>query len=310
MTPSPSHLEVLPCDLSPYRGGNTGVDYVHRFESDKPGPHVLVNALTHGNEFCGMVAATYLLDRGVRPLKGTLTVSFANVAAYESFDTSRPFDSRQLVHNLNRIWSTEWLDGPEDSPELKRARELRPVVAAADHILDLHSTSQPVQPFWVYPAFDRNAAAALAIGRPSVHLVMPQGLGSGMPLIQHGRHGSSSATGAALVAECGQHFLQSTSDLAIEVTLDFLAHFGLVERTLLAARAPQQRFLLLQTCMVRSEQFQFVRPLIGFETFQKDELIATDGDTQIRALCDDCTVLMPTRQPIVGREAVYLAQPI
>ena len=27
-----------------------------------PGPHVLVNALTHGNEFCGMAAATHLLE--------------------------------------------------------------------------------------------------------------------------------------------------------------------------------------------------------------------------------------------------------
>jgi predicted deacylase len=309
MTPPATRIEVLPRDLGPYKRGNTGVDYVHRFESGQPGPHVLVNALTHGNEFCGMVAATHLLDRGLRPLIGTLTVSFANVAAYESFDASRPFDSRQLVHNLNRIWSPEWLDGDEQSPELRRARELRPVVAAADHILDLHSTSQPVQPFWVYPQFDRNAAAALAIGRPTVHLVMPHGLGSGTPIIQHGRHGSANNTGAALVAECGQHFLQATSDLAVEVTLDFLAHFGLLAPRR-ANPLPQQRFQLLQTCMVRSEHFQFVRPLLGFETFQQGELIATDDDTEIRALCDDCTILMPTRVPIVGREAVYLSRPI
>jgi len=303
-------LEVLPRDLSPYRKGNTGIDYVHRFDSGRPGPHVLVNALTHGNEFCGMTAATHLLDRSVRPTKGTLTISFANVAAYESFDPARPFESRQLVHNLNRIWSTNWLDGAEDSPELHRARELRPVVAAADHILDLHSTSQAVQPFWVYPAFGRNGSAALAIGRPAVHLVMPQGLGSGTPLIQHGLHGQASHHGVALVAECGQHFLRATSELAIEVALDFIAHFGLIERPLQAAAAPQRRFGLLKTCMVTTSEFRFVRPLVGFETFAEGELIATDGNAEIRALCDDCTVLMPARKPIVGREAVYLAQPL
>ena len=70
--------------LSAYRQGNTGIDYVHRFESGKPGPHVLVNALTHGNEICGMVAATHLLDTGVRPKIGTLTVSFANMEAYNA----------------------------------------------------------------------------------------------------------------------------------------------------------------------------------------------------------------------------------
>ncbi len=306
-TPS---LEVLPRDLSPYRVGNVGIDYVHRFDSGKPGPHVLVNALTHGNEFCGMTAATHLLDTGVRPLIGTLTISFANVAAYDSFDPARPFESRQLVHNLNRIWSPAWLEGSEDSPELQRARELRPVVAAADHILDMHSTSQAVQPFWVYPQFSRNGDAAAAIGRPAVHLVMPQGLGSGTPLIQHGRHGLGDSAGVALVAECGQHFLRATSDLAIEVALDFVAHFGLISRPLAATGAPQRRFGLLQTCMVTTPDFRFVRPLVGFETFANGELIATDGSTEIRALCDDCTVLMPARVPIVGREAVYLARPL
>lgn len=303
-------LEVLPRDLSPYRQGNTGIDYVHRFESGRPGPHVLVNALTHGNEFCGMTAATHLLDTGVRPAIGTLTVSFANVAAYESFDAARPFESRQLVHNLNRIWSDAWLDGTEDSPELQRARQLRPVVAAADHILDIHSTSQAVQPFWVYPQFGRNASTAMAIGRPAVHLVMPQGLGSGTPLIQHGRHGQDDHTGVALVAECGQHFLRSTGELAIEVALDFIARFGLIERQLSASAAPQRRFGLLKTCMITTPEFRFVRPLAGFETFAEGELIATDGDTEIRALCDDCTVLMPARRPIVGREGVYLARPL
>ncbi|MBK6007016.1 succinylglutamate desuccinylase/aspartoacylase family protein [Ramlibacter ginsenosidimutans] len=302
-------LEVLPRDLSAYREGNTGIPYVHRFESGRPGPHVLVNALTHGNEFCGMVAATHLLDHSVRPRIGTLTVSFANVAAYESFNPEQPFDSRQLVHNLNRVWSPQWLEGEEDSPELRRARELRPVVAAADHILDLHSTSNDVEPFWVYPAFARNAEAALAIGRPAVHLVMPDGLGSGVPVIQHGRHGEAdSDAGVAMVAECGQHFRQATSDLAVEVALDFLAHFGLIE-----ARprnvAPQRRYLLLQTYVIRTPGFRFTRPVVGFETFAKGELIATDGDTEVRAP-EDCAILMPARKAIPGREGVYIARPL
>lgn len=304
-------LEVLPRDLSAYRKGNVGVDYVHRFESSVPGPHVLVNALTHGNEFCGMVAACHLLDTGVRPLQGTLTVSFANVAAYETFDPQRPFDSRQIDHNFNRIWSPEWLDGDEDSVELRRARAMRPVVAVADHILDIHSTSQDVVPFWVYPDFARNARVASALPAPGVHLVMPQGLGSGMPVIQHGRHGqASSNAGAALVAECGQHFKQSSADLATAVALDFLGHFGLIDRPVRAASQTPRRFELLQTHVVGHADFRFTRPLVGFETFAQGELIATDGDLAIHAPCDDCTVFMPTREPIVGREGVYLTRPL
>ena len=303
-------IEVMPRDLSRYRAGNTGIDYVHRFESGRPGPHVMVNALTHGNEFCGMVAVCHLLDSGVRPKIGTLTLSFANVAAYETFDPAKPFDSRLITHNLNRIWSTAWLDGDEDSVELRRAREMRPAVAAADHILDIHSTSQDVVPFWVYPSHARNAAVARALARPEVHLVMPAGLGSGTPLIQHGAHGGADAPGAALVVECGQHFRQATSDFAVGVALDFLGHLGLVDRPPATPLRPPRRFELLRTHVIQNESFAFARPVIGFETFAEGELIATDGALEIRAPCDDCTIFMPARTAIVGREGVYLTRPM
>ena len=307
--PDTAPLEVLPRDLSAYRQGNTGIDYVHRFASSKPGPHVLVNALTHGNEICGMVAATHLLDTGVRPKIGTLTVSFANVEAYEAFDIDRPYENRQLVHNLNRIWSPELRDGTGDSPELRRARELRPVLDAADYVLDIHSTRAPVQPFWVYPEFERNAGLAQAVGGPVVHLVMPVGAAPGTGVTAYGRHGEPGIDGGAVVVECGQHFAQSAADLATDVSLRFLAHLGLVDpvpRVPVAAR----RFRLLEVHMVTSDDFAFVRPVLGFETFDQGELIAVQAGREIRSPCDGCTIFMPTRAPVIGREGVYLTVPV
>ena len=308
-----AEFEVLPRDLSAYRAGNTGVEYVHRFVSGQPGPHVLINALTHGNEFCGMVAACHLLDTGVRPLKGTLTVSFSNVEAYQTFDAGNPFESRLLVHNFNRIWSPEWLDGQEDSPELRRARAMRPVVEAADHILDIHSTSQDVVPFWVYQGFERNAQVALAVGRPAVHMVMPGGgMTSGAPLMQFGRQGLADTQGvSAMVVECGQHFKQASADLATDVALGFLTHFGLLDMPPEApTRAPARRLELVHTHVIQTADFATVRPLVGFEVFGKGELIATDGKLEVRAPCDDCTIMMPARIAIVGREGLYLTRPL
>jgi predicted deacylase len=310
--PDTAPLEVLPRDISAYRHGNTGIDYVHRFESGKPGPHVLVNALTHGNEICGMVAATHLLDTGVRPKIGTLTVSFANVEAYEAFDIDRPYENRQLVHNLNRIWSPAMLDGAQQSPELRRARELRPMLDAADCVLDIHSTRAPVQPFWVYPEFERNAGLAQAVGVPLVHLVMPLDGAPGTGVTAYGRHGAAGAEGGAVVVECGQHFSQSAADLATDVTLRFLAHLGLADPLPgpTANHAPARRFRLLEVHMVKTEGFAFARPVLGFETFRKGELIAVDAGQAIRSPCDDCTIFMPTRAPLVGREGVYLTVPL
>jgi hypothetical protein len=138
---------------------------------------------------------------------------------------------------------------------------------------------------------------------------MPQGIGSGVPLIEHGAYGLATGTGIGLVAECGQHFKRSSSDLAIAITLDFLGHLGLIDREP-ARPGPHRRLELLRTHLIASPDFAFVRPLVGFETFARDELIAIDGHDEIRAPCDDCTVMMPARAPIVGREGVYLTRPI
>jgi hypothetical protein len=114
-----------------------------------------------------------------------------------------------------------------------------------------------------------------------------------------------------MVVECGQHFLRSAADLATAVTLDFLTHFGLIDRdSSVPAPGPQRRFELLQTHIIKSEKFHFVRPVVGFETFAKDELIAVNGEEEIRSPCDDCTIFMPARTAIVGREAVYLTKPV
>src|SRR4051812_40988087 len=87
-------IELQPPDLAPYRRSNTGVEWIHTFDSGKAGPHVLVNALTHGNEICGAIALDRLLRMEVRPTRGKLTLAFANVQAFQRFDTRNPYASR------------------------------------------------------------------------------------------------------------------------------------------------------------------------------------------------------------------------
>jgi hypothetical protein len=66
--------------------GGTGVDWVHAFDSGGPGPNVMAQALTHGNEICGAIALDWLLRQRFRPQRGSLTLAFANVEAYARFD--------------------------------------------------------------------------------------------------------------------------------------------------------------------------------------------------------------------------------
>src|SRR5207237_6465300 len=133
-------------DLEAYAAGNSGVPYVWTFASSRPGPHVLLQALTHGNEVCGAIALDWALREEVRPPRGTLSIAFANVSAYNRFYAAYPFASRCIDEDFNRLWTAEVLDGPRDSAELRRARELRPVYGHVDYLLDLHSMSESCPP--------------------------------------------------------------------------------------------------------------------------------------------------------------------
>ncbi len=81
-------------DIRAWQQGNTGLPYVWRFASDIAGPHLCVTALVHGNEVCGAIAADWLLRElhaGLLVQQGTLSIVFANVDAYHSFDRAKPF---------------------------------------------------------------------------------------------------------------------------------------------------------------------------------------------------------------------------
>jgi predicted deacylase len=100
-------VELEAPDIQPYRAGNCGVEYVSSFDSGKPGPHLMLAALTHGNELCGAIALDWLLRAQVRPLAGRLTLAFMNVAAFARFDRSDPRASRCVDEDFNRVWSKE-----------------------------------------------------------------------------------------------------------------------------------------------------------------------------------------------------------
>jgi len=128
----------------------------------------MVQALTHGNEFCGAIALDWLLRERPAPARGRLTLAFANVDAYARFDLDDPDASRFIDEDYNRVWADEALFGRRDSLELRRARRLRPFVDEADFILDLHSMHERGRPIMVCGTVEKNAAfAARSACRPT-----------------------------------------------------------------------------------------------------------------------------------------------
>jgi predicted deacylase len=293
-------IDIQPPDIKPYRGGNTGVDYVHALDSGKPGPNVMVQALTHGNELCGAIALDFLFSQEVKPVKGKLTLAFANVAAFERFDFGDPDRSRYIDEDYNRVWADEVIGGKRDSAELRRARELRPFVDAADFLLDLHSMHEPCRPIMVCGMLDKGAEFARRVGVPA-DLLIDTGHPAGVRMRDRGGFGDPKSAKNALLIECGQHWEKSSADVAIDTTLRFLKATGVVEESFVNPRLrlpvpkAQRVVRVTEPVVAKSMDFKFARPWKGLEVIEKaGTVVATDGDKTWRTPYDNCVLVMPS----------------
>ena len=308
-------IELAPPDLEPWRDGDTGVDWVHAFDSGRPGPRVMVQALTHGNEICGAIALDWLLTQGFRPQCGRLVLAFANVAAYRRFDVADPFASRYVDEDLNRVWDDKVLLGPEDSTELRRARELRPFVDASELLLDIHSMGEPCAPLMVCGQLDKNAAFARELGVPG-DLLIDTGHPAGLRMIERGAFGRAEAPERALLIECGQHWERAATDVAIDTLVRFLALTGLAEGAWARAHqrltppATQRLVRVTEPLVARSEAFRFLVPVVAMSVIaHAGTPIAEDNGHVWHAPYDNTVLVMPgTNNLKPGGTAVRLGR--
>ena len=302
-------LELQWIDLAAYRRGNTGIDHVHSFDSGVAGPHVMVNALTHGNELCGMHAVRRLLDAGVRPCAGRLTLSFANVAAYERFAPDN-LHARCVDRDFNRLWHDDLLAADRHSVEGRRAHAMLPVVRTVDRLLDLHSTWHALLPFFVLSRLPRVRRLADTLALPPRQLLLPGFRHESYHLIDYGGFADGDAGAIGLIAECGQHFSARSADMAWQVALRFLQVTGSIDavdaRRLGQARQPLgpiDRYEIVQPVIATSDHLRLTGSYAGFDVFKAGAVAAFDGEVPVVAPFDDAIVLAPRPDPVAGQQA-------
>lgn len=315
--PEPNYpVELSPPDIEPYRAGNTGVEYVTTIDSGVAGPHVLVTALTHGNEICGAIALDRLLRAGLRPRHGKLTLAFDNVAAYHSFNPRYPVASRFVDEDFNRLWEEATLGGPRHSAELTRARALRRFVDAADFLLDIHSMQHATAPLMLAGTLDRSVALARRVGVPEL-IMCDAGHAAGKRMRDYGPFGDPSSPKTALLIEAGQHWERQTGEVATDVMLRFLTALGTLTREDAAplgspgfAAQPRQRVIeVTEAVTITGDRFEFVGDFRGLEVLTpKGTLIGRDGGHEVRTPYDDCVLIMPSRRSGKGQTAVRLGR--
>ena len=306
-------VRLQPPDLGPWMAGNTGVAGFTTRDSGRPGPHVGVLGLTHGNEIAGAIAIEHLLRLGFAPERGRMTLGFANLAAFARFDPRQPTASRFVDEDLNRVWSPELLDGPRHSAELDRARAMRPLVEQFDMLLDLHSMLWPSDPLILSGPSAKGRELALAIGTPPL-VVADRGHLTGPRLIDHPAFSGPETGQAAILVEAGQHWEEATVEVMLACIAALLRHTGLATAHPALPAAPDRelwpRFAEVTEVVTASTSgFAFLQPFRGGEIVaRRNTLIAVDGTIEIRTPHDSCLLVMPSLRPSRGHTAVRLAR--
>lgn len=301
------HFALPTPAIAAWRAGNTGVEGVWQFDSHQPGRDVLITALVHGNELCGAWALKGLLEAGVRPCQGTLTLAFCNLAAFDRFDPTDHDASRFVDEDLNRQWQLERIESG-GSLERRRAAELHPFVANADWLLDLHSMHERSAPLLLTGMQARNLELAKQLRTPR-YIVVDAGHKDGVRMRDFGRFGVLAPEGddaqtRSLLLECGFHGDVSSRTVARDMCARFLEAADMLQKSDLQQLLPgwlqadcERQWVLEVTDAVvaSSTDFRFAAPYQGLECIAKaGTVIAWDGPEPVATPYDDCVLVMPS----------------
>ena len=297
-TDDAERVKLEPPDISAHRAGNTGIPYVTTLDSGHPGPHVAISAVMHGNEVSGAIAVDHLLQSSLSPHRGKLSLVFANVSAFETFDLMNPNASRFINEDMNRLWADGATDGRKNV-ERSRVQILRPFFDTVDMLLAGPS--------------DKGRDLARSLESPAV-IVCDTGHANGMRLRNFGRFNSTAHPHASILAECGQHWRAGTDRLAIDTYYRFLQAAGMITADVGAAHIvegtlPNFWVEVTDSFVPRRKGAAFVEPFIGMEAIaEAGTPIAHDSADVIRTPYDDYVLIMPTRRLAVGQTAVRLGR--
>lgn len=312
---------------------------VHQFAGLEPGPRLLVTGAVHGNEVHGTKAMAEIirqLDAGeLTLLRGTLTLlPIVNPLAHQ---LNRREGDRNLNRNLRPVVIAH-------DYEDRIARQLCPLIAQHDGILDLHSfqgngpafamigprnNQGALEPF-TQEATESALAAALGVTRIVEGWLSTYALG--LQRRQQRTHdGSRRATlisdphygvgtteymrstgGWAITLECGQHLDPNGPEVARLAILRTLVFLGMLDASVVEPHRPAQPPELLQLYDVIDREDMgdtFERDWSSFDAIEKGQLIGTRASGEAVLAPDEGRIVFPSTKSQPGTEWFYLARP-
>lgn len=282
----------------------------YKFDSGLKGPKLLLLGAIHGDETCGVVALSKIVQqfesRAIFLKKGSVTiVPMCNPKAYEK-------NVRFIDRNLNRYMS------PISNPSIYEddlTNALCPLLEDADVLLDIHSYHVGGAPFIFVEGPDgEEVPYAKSLGID--HLVygfqnsyanadgalseeaLKKGMGTTEYIRQFGGYG--------ITLECGQHLDPKSINVAEDAILKTLQYLGMAEGNVLGSASC--KMIKIQKLYYKQLGAEFCEEWCNFQFLPKGTKIIeySGGDALIAQ--EDGYIVLPRIDTPVGEEWFYLGR--
>lgn len=302
-----------------------------------PGPRLLILGAVHGNEVCGTLAITQLLeeiDSGALALeRGTVTfVPVTNPLAYQ-------LRQRTGERNLNRNMAPSAI--PQDFED-RIANVLCPLLDSHDALLDLHSFHTGGAPFvMIGPQNNQGELEPFARAAEEMQLALNtgphrivegwldtyargvqrratapavEGAGRTQSLVTDPNYGVGtteymrSRGGYAVTLECGQHDDPQAVQVARHAILQTLALLGICSLARAPVQADREILRLVDVTDREHAGDRFSREWRSFDAVKAGELIGVRHSGQEVKAPADGFVVFPNPGAEVAQEWFYFAQ--
>ncbi len=315
--------------------------------ADQSGPNVLVLGGTHGDELSGIEVCRRLLKvLGVLEMPsyiyprseivGNLFVGFGNPDAIRSH--TRAASSGRDLNRSFVIAELEREPSSGDSSDLKRARELAPLLRQVDYLFDIHATSNPAPAFIcfgklterhkdIYQRFsvDRILIDSNGIIAEEYHL--PEQATTDYFVDTFGgsewsRKKFGHRVGTAICYETGHESDMSRVDLVFKDIIKLLLHVGVITAAYVKALnvdaselksdpIQQSMYVLTQCVHAQFDGFKYEKSMDrGWQEVTKGTMLGTYGNTKKEYIVGNGIMLFPlaAHKVVKGKGLYYLAQ--
>lgn len=282
-----AHMKKIGTLLNIFQKYNNSSDYLWHWTHDGGSINFQIqcNGIIHGDETGSLPAIIRIieeLETKKRTFGGRLSIILGNPEA-------TMLDQRFVEKDLNRLF----LKQDDLSHEGKRARELMPILAQADLLIDLHQTILPSnEAFYIFPYNEESLAWARALECSRFYVDATPSL-SEEPRYQCADDFVWRLGAPSITIELGEKGIREDATAlaykAISRALDFVEEIHSRKATIseIALRSPDiLHYKTSHREPYQSQEYQLRDGLINFTTVTKGEQLSAPNTPKLLAPCD------------------------